>query len=108
VRNLAILFVVVFLVVVGGGLTVLLNENADRQPGQVPLGVVQSADPEASVFVATDWQAQQLFLLVGFLVFNLIGIGVTLALIFWFLSRQVANVRAAPTESKDDKGIVQS
>jgi hypothetical protein len=57
--------------------------------------VVQTDNPDASVFESVPWKAEQLVLLIGFLLFNLIGIGVTLALIMWFLNRQVKSVQGS-------------
>jgi hypothetical protein len=87
-----VIFAVVLAVLAGGGaLSAGLSqiESATSVPG----AVVQTRDPEASPFMAADWQAHQFFLLTGFIIFNLVGIGATIALIFWFLSRQVASVK---------------
>jgi hypothetical protein len=100
VKRLIFLFVVIAILIAGGGLTAqLASTNGDQR---IPGSMVQTDDPEASVFVATEWQAQQFFLLVGFLLFNLIGIGVTIAIIMWFLSRQVAVVGASAPPSTGD------
>lgn len=98
-RKLIFFVVALFLLASGGGLTALLSEI--NSPDAIPGAVVQTSDPEASVFMSTEWQARQFFLLTGFILFNVIGIGVTLAIIMWFLNRQVASVSSG---SKDDKG----
>lgn len=110
-KRLIFLFVVIGLMIAGGGLSAQLASTNGAQ--NIPGAVIQTDDPEASVFVATEWQAQQFFLLVGFLLFNLIGIGVTIALIMWFLSRQVAVVQqtstpAAPAAREDTSAIQQT
>jgi hypothetical protein len=56
--------------------------------------LVQTSDPEASAMAAEPWQAEQIFILIGFILFNMIGIGVTIGLIMWFLHRGVAESRA--------------
>lgn len=86
-----VIFVVVLAILAGGGaLTAMLTQtqSADAIPG----AVIQTRNPEASPFMAADWQAHQFFLLTGFIIFNLVGMGVTIAIIIWFLSRQVASV----------------
>lgn len=100
-KRLIFLFVVIAVLIAGGGLTAQLASTNGQQT--IPGSKIQTDDPEASVFVATEWQAQQFFLLVGFLLFNLIGIGVTIAIIMWFLSRQVAVVGANAPASSGDK-----
>lgn len=91
-RRLIIFLTVILVIVIGGGLTMQLAGGGTES---VIPGVYRYTDsPEASVLDVTPWQAQQMFLLVGFLVVNMIGIGLTLALIMWFLDRQVRTVKA--------------
>lgn len=79
------------LLLVGGGLTSLLIANEGG--GVLPvLQIVGS--PEASSTVMTQWKANQLFALIGFLLFNLVGIAVTLAIILWLLDRGVRRAKA--------------
>ena len=79
------------LLLVGGGLTSLLIANDGG--GVLPvLQIVGS--PEASSTVMTQWKANQLFALVSFLLFNLVGIAVTLAIILWFLDRGTRRAKA--------------
>ena len=40
------------------------------------------------------WKAEQMFLFVGFIIFNLVGIGLTLMAIFWFLNWQIKTAKA--------------
>jgi hypothetical protein len=102
VKRIAIFAALIILMIAGGAVTVFYTSQGSAAP--IPAGVYQTADPEASVFVAADWQAQQFFLLVGFILFNLIGIGVTIALIMWFLSRQIAVVRATDGTVTESRG----
>lgn len=86
-----VIFVIVLAILAGGGaLTVMLSQT--QSGDAIPGAVIQTRNPEASPFMAADWQAHQFFLLTGFIIFNLVGIGITIAIIIWFLSRQVASV----------------
>lgn len=93
-----IVFVILIAVLIaGGGLTAQLI--ASRGEGLLPVLTVTRI-PEASTLMVVPWQAEQLFLLIGFLLFNLIGIGVTLAVIFWLLDRGVRRAQAEAGESQ--------
>lgn len=60
----------------------------------------QTTNPSGSVFTATPDQATAFFLVTGFIVFNVLGAGLTLAGVFWLLNRQVKVVQQeARTES---------
>jgi hypothetical protein len=103
VKRVAILvMVVVVLLIITGGLTAQVASNG----GNLSLPIIRTTDnPDASVFLMQPWKAEQLFLFVGFVLFNLIGIALTLALIFWWLNREVRRAktqetaRPAPVES---------
>lgn len=101
-------FILILLaVLVGGGLITAQLASIDGIQN-MPAARIQTSDPEASVFVATNWQAQQFFLMIGFILINLVGIGVTLAAIFWFLSRQVASVKETGTAAGGEQaGAIQ-
>jgi|FLYN01.1.fsa_nt_gi hypothetical protein len=94
-RRVAFVIGALLLLIIGGGLTAQIAQQGERDA--IPVFVVQTENPDASVFEARPWKAEQLVLLVGFLLFNLIGIGVTLALVMWFLSRQVKSVKGGET-----------
>ncbi|MFW5748962.1 MAG: hypothetical protein ACOCYT_05040 [Chloroflexota bacterium] len=89
-------FLVFFLalLLVGGVLTVASNSGGIMDI--LPF-LQQTSDPAASTDYAEAWQAEQLFLLIGFIVVNLVGIGATLAGLFWFLNR---GVRVSQAESQ--------
>ena len=59
--------------------------------------IQQTTDPAASPFMATNGQALSFLALVGFVVFNVIGAGLTLAFIFWLLNKQVTIAKDMPT-----------
>ncbi len=90
-RRLGMLIALVLLLVIGGGLTSLLSSSSS---GTV-LPILQQTDAiDASRTVMVPWKANQFILLVGFIVFNLVGIAVTIAIILWFVDRGVRKSRA--------------
>ncbi len=83
-KRLALLTVLVLLLLAGGGLTrLLLGDGLDN------LFIVQTAAPDSSVLSAAPWQTEQLLLLAGFLLVNLLGMGLTIAIVLWLLHRGV-------------------
>lgn len=88
--RLTILIALLLLLVIGGGITSLLI----AQSGQVLPVLTQVGSPDANPTVITDWKANQFFLMIGFILFNLIGIGLTLAVIFWLMDRGVRTSKA--------------
>ncbi len=96
-RNSAIVIILILVILVSGGfLTTIMGDGGSV--GDVLPFLHQTSNPAASVMEAEGWQTEQLFLLTGFILFNMIGIGLTLAGIMWFLNRQVTIVRAMETE----------
>lgn len=59
----------------------------------------QASSPDASVFEATPEQANLLVIWIGFVIFNIIGAGSTLALLFWLGNRAVARANATPSRA---------
>jgi hypothetical protein len=90
-KRVAFIIGALLLLIIGGGLTAQIGQQGTRDA--IPVFVVQTENPDASVFDSVPWKAEQLVLLVGFLLFNLIGMGLTIALVIWFLSRQVKSVQ---------------
>lgn len=91
-----IVFVVlIVLMLAGGGLTaqLLTNSGASFGDGLLPI-LTQTNLPDASPTTILPWKAEQFFLLVSFVLFNLIGIAVTLALVIWFLDRGLRRGKA--------------
>lgn len=84
-KRLAIIAGVVILLLISGGLTMQLMVGG----GPNPLFIEQVSSADASTLEAAPWQSEQLVLLVGFILFNLIGMGVTIAVVMWFLHRGV-------------------
>jgi Na+/melibiose symporter-like transporter len=96
-RRLAIFVGLMLLLVIGGALTTLLTSSA----GGTPLPILtQTMNPDASRSLVLPWKAEQFFLLVGFLLFNLVGIAGTLAVIVWFIDRGIKRNAQAAANSK--------
>jgi hypothetical protein len=102
VARFIIILILLAVLVVGGGLTLQLVSEGGDVASLLPY-LQQTEDPAASPLYAESWQAEQFFLMVGFILFNLIGIGVTIALIMWLLDRGVRISRAAETEQSDNQ-----
>ncbi|NWG17353.1 MAG: hypothetical protein HXY41_12020 [Chloroflexi bacterium] len=82
----------VMVLIVGGGLTAQIA--AEGGSATFPWVIRSTANPDASALDMTPWKAEQLFLVLACVVFNLIGAGLTLTLVFWFLNWQVKKVKA--------------
>lgn len=103
-QRMTILVALVFLMAAGGMMTSLLS---GRELADVLPFLEQTSNREASTLYAEAWQTEQLFLMIGFIVFNMVGIAATIAVIIWFLNRGVTQVQAeaenrALAESSDE------
>ena len=76
----------IFIVLLGGGAITSNLLTSD-------LAIRQTIDPSGDALTATPDQAVAFLLVTGFIIFNVIGAGLTLAIVFWLLSRQVTAVR---------------
>ena len=86
-RRLLIFVGTLILLVVGGGLTSLITAEGS---GNLIPGVLEiTSRPEASPSQFGGNQGLWFFLMVGFIVFNLVGASLTGAAIFWFLNRGI-------------------
>ncbi len=94
-KRLIIVMVVIVVLIIGGGLTSQIASNGNQLA--IPGVIRQTNDPDASALDMAPWKAEQLFLFVGFVVFNLVGIAVTLMAIFWFLNWQIKVAKANKT-----------
>ena len=83
-KRLALLAVLVIILLAGGGLTSLLQSG-----GLDSFFIVQTTAPDSSVLTAAPWQTEQLMLMVGFLLVNLVGMGLTIGIVLWLLHRGV-------------------
>ncbi len=91
-KKIAILVACLVVLIGGGALTAIIPRDA--QPEDLPGALVQSRDPDASVFRTTDGQTQQLVWLIIAITVSLGGVAVPLALLMWFLSRGAAQAKA--------------
>ena len=57
------------------------------------LAIQQTTDPSGDFLTATPDQAVAFILVTGFIIFNVLGAGITLMILFWLLNRQVTAVR---------------
>lgn len=90
-KRLGILAGIFIVLLAGGAITsnLLTSDVAMRQ----------TTNPSADVLTATPDQAATFIVVVGFIIVNVIGAGLTLALVFWLLNRQVTVVRQENAES---------
>lgn len=88
-KKLVFVAVTMIMLLAGGGLTSMILSGGGRS-----LFIQQTDIPDASTLATAPWQAEQLVLLVGFLLFNLIGMAATIAVVMWLLHRGVKQVRA--------------
>jgi TRAP-type mannitol/chloroaromatic compound transport system permease small subunit len=78
-RRLLIFAGLMVLLIIGGGLTAELISSGGGSP--------------------LPWKAEQFFLLVGFILFNLIGIAATIAIIVWLLDGAIRRNKNKPTNA---------
>lgn len=97
-KKIAILVACLIVLIGGGALTAIIPRDA--QPEDLPGALVQSRDPEASVFRTTESQTQQLVFLIIAITVSLGGVAVPLALLMWFLNRGTAQAKATPASGE--------
>jgi len=90
-QQMTFLVAALFLLAAGGFLTALFSGSTVTEI--LPF-LQQSSDPEASTLTGEAWQIEQFFLLVGFIVVNMIGIGATIAAIMYVLNRGITVTQA--------------
>ena len=82
--------------------------------GGTPVPVLTTTEnPDASTTTMLGWKAEQLFILISFILFNLIGITVTIALLIWYADRGIHRSRiesslAPKTGEADPARLVKS
>ncbi|MCA0452741.1 MAG: hypothetical protein LCI00_02050 [Chloroflexi bacterium] len=91
-KRLLLIAVVIVILIIGGGLSSQIASNGNQLP--IPGLIRQTTDPDASALDMAPWKAEQLFLFVGFIIFNLVGMAVTIMAIVWFLNWQVKSANA--------------
>lgn len=84
-RRLSILAILFIILLAGGAITSNLLSS--------DLAIQQTTNPNGNALTATPDQAAAFILIVGFIIMNVAGAGLTLALVFWLLNHQVTAVR---------------
>ncbi|MFN8448493.1 MAG: hypothetical protein U0521_07855 [Anaerolineae bacterium] len=95
-RRFTFFVVLIILLLAGGGLTSLLIATG----GHVLPILQQVGAPDASPTTMLPWKANQFFILVAFVLFNLVGIAVTLAVVMWVMDRGLKRGKAEAAQSK--------
>ena len=99
-RRLLFIVAVIIVLLIGGGLTSMLISTG----GQVLPVLQQVGSPDASPTEILPWKANQLFILISFVVFNLVGMAVTIAIVLWLidwgLKRGKADASAVTTTNE--------
>jgi hypothetical protein len=90
----ALFLIIVIAIMIAGG---FLSATISRQGvGAIPGMRIQTDNPEASTLQVTSVKGGQFFIFAAVALGSVVGMGATLALIFWFLNRQVVQVRHEP------------
>ena len=88
-RGVLILAGLLIIMIAGGVLTSGLGFSLPT--------IQQTNIPAASFFEATGDQQIYLLLMIGFIMVNIIGAGLTIAFLFWIGNREVKRAKAMPT-----------
>lgn len=88
-KALGAIFVVLVVLLAGGAITSNLLSS--------DLAIQQTTDPSGDFLTATPDQAVAFILVTGFIIFNVLGAGLTLMIVFWLLNRQVTAARQTPS-----------
>jgi predicted membrane protein len=81
VKRFTIFIALIVVLLAGGGLTALLISSG----GSVLPILQQVGSPDASPMAMMPWKANQFFILIAFVLFNLIGMAVTIGIVLWLL-----------------------
>ena len=84
-KALSALALVLVILLAGGAITSNLLSS--------DLAIQQTTDPSGDFLTATPDQAVAFIVVTGFILFNVLGAGLTLMIVFWLLNRQVTAVR---------------
>jgi hypothetical protein len=94
----AIFLLIVVAVLLGGGLlSYSFSQGAVNLPGMR----VQTTNPEGNATVVTANKGAWFFIFAGAILTSVVGFGVTLAALFWFLNRQVVRAQKSPAQQFD-------
>ncbi len=84
-RALGAVAVILAVLLAGGAITSNLLSS--------DLAIQQTTDPSGDFLTATPDQAVAFLLVTGFIIFNVLGAGLTLMIVFWMLNRGVSAVQ---------------
>ncbi|MCY4464899.1 MAG: hypothetical protein OXE46_05125 [Chloroflexi bacterium] len=84
-KALGAVAVILIVLLAGGAITSNLLSS--------DLAIQQTTDPSGDFLTATPDQAVAFLLVTGFIIFNVLGAGLTLMIVFWLLNHGVAAVR---------------
>ena len=90
-RRFTFFVVLILVLLAGGGLTSLLISSG----GQVLPFLVQVNAPDADPTTMLAWKANQFFIFIAFVLFNLIGIAATLGILVWLIDWQLKRSKAS-------------
>jgi len=82
----------------GGFLSTVISKQGPRA---IPGVLTQTNNPEGSVTVVTPEKGALFFIFATVALGSVVGMGVTLAIIFWFLNRQAERAKQQPNEGFD-------
>lgn len=88
-KALGAITVVLVVLLAGGAITSNLLSS--------DLAIQQTTDPSGDFLTATPDQAVAFILVTGFIIFNVLGAGLTIMIVFWLLNRQVTAARQSST-----------
>lgn len=77
---------VILIILLGGGAITSNLLSSD-------LAIQQTTDPSGDFLTATPDQAVAFLLVTGFIIFNVLGAGLTLMIVFWLLNLAVTRAR---------------
>lgn len=80
-KRFIIFIAIIVVLLAGGGLTAFLLSNGGNL---LPL-MHQVGSPDANPTVMLPWKANQFFILIAFMLFNLVGMAVTIGIVLWVL-----------------------
>ena len=111
-RRALLIITIVIVLIAGGYISVAISkQGAAALPGLR----VQTENPEANPMTVTPEKGALFFIFTAIALGSLVGMGVTLAILFWFLNRGVARARltdkpapAKPADSASQSSASQS
>lgn len=84
-KSLGAVAIILAVLLAGGAITSNLLSS--------DLAIQQTTDPSGDFLTATPDQAVAFLLVAGFIIFNVLGAGLTIMIVFWLLNRGVSAVR---------------